>query len=124
MLNHRRDTIFSMRERDRRSTRSVARSRAAKAMCVGGGVIGLMGFVVLGGAEATAHADTKVDQRSVQLREAGDFRVRTAAALWLGTSDHVDAVKPLCSCLDDEAEVESVRVACAAALGKIKKPGS
>jgi hypothetical protein len=47
-----------------------------------------------------------------------------APALSLGTSDDAAAVKPLCECLDDGTESESVRVACAAALGKLKKSGS
>jgi hypothetical protein len=66
----------------------------------------------------------KVSFFADQLKNNDDFRVRTKAALSLGTSDDPGAVKPLCSCLDDGSEVESVRVACAAALGKLKKPGS
>lgn len=58
-----------------------------------------------------------------QLRKNSDFRVRVDAALKLGTSDDAAAVKPLCGCLGDQSEVEAVRVACAAALGKLKKPG-
>lgn len=58
-----------------------------------------------------------------QLRKNSDFRVRVDAALKLGTSDDPAAVKPLCGCLGDQSEVEAVRVACAAALGKLKKPG-
>ena len=66
----------------------------------------------------------KVSFFSDQLKNNDDFRVRTKAALSLGTSDDAGAVKPLCTCLDQGSEVESVRVACAAALGKLKKPGS
>jgi hypothetical protein len=58
-----------------------------------------------------------------QLRKNTDFRVRVDAALKLGTSDDPGAVKPLCGCLGAQSEVEAVRVACAAALGKLKKPG-
>jgi hypothetical protein len=58
-----------------------------------------------------------------QLRKNTDFRVRVDAALKLGTGDDPAAVKPLCGCLGDQSEVEAVRVACAAALGKLKKPG-
>jgi hypothetical protein len=58
-----------------------------------------------------------------QLRKNADFRVRVDAALKLGTSDDAAGVKPLCACLGDQSEVEAVRVACAAALGKLKKPG-
>jgi hypothetical protein len=58
-----------------------------------------------------------------QVRKSPDHRVRMDAALKLGTSDDPDAVKPLCACLSDTAEVELVRVACAAAIGKLNKPG-
>src|SRR5438067_5513051 len=69
-------------------------------------------------------AEGKVSFLADQLKNNDDFRVRTKAALSLGTSDDASAVKPLCGCLDEGSEVESVRVACAAALGKLKKPGS
>ena len=69
-------------------------------------------------------ADGKSSFLAEQLKKNPDFRVRISAALSLGTSDEAAAVKPLCGCLDDGSEVESVRVACAAALGKLKKPGS
>lgn len=58
-----------------------------------------------------------------QVRKFPDHRVRMDAALKLGTSDDVEAVKPLCACLSDTTEVELVRVACAAALGKLNKAG-
>lgn len=57
------------------------------------------------------------------VRKDKDHRVRIDAALKLGTSDDADAVAPLCACLSDGSEVELVRVACAAALGKLNKPG-
>lgn len=69
-------------------------------------------------------AEGKVPYLSDQLKNNPDFRVRTSAALSLGTSDDDAAVKPLCNCLDEGSEVEAVRVACAAALGKLKKSGS
>jgi hypothetical protein len=59
-----------------------------------------------------------------QLRKSTDYRTRTTAALSLGTTDDVAAVKPLCECLGDDKEVESVRIACAGALGKLKKAGA
>ena len=69
-------------------------------------------------------AEGKTTFLAEQLKKNADFRVRTSAALSLGTSDDPAAVKPLCGCLDDGSEVESVRLACAAALGKLKRPGS
>jgi hypothetical protein len=75
-------------------------------------------------AKSTPATGGKVSFFADQLKNNDDFRVRTKAALSLGTSDDPSAVKPLCSCLDDGSEVESVRVACAAALGKLKKPGA
>lgn len=71
-----------------------------------------------------ADAQGKTAFLAEQLRKNTDFRVRTDAALKLGTTDDPTAVKPLCQCLDDQSEVESVRIACAAALGKLKKPGA
>jgi hypothetical protein len=55
-----------------------------------------------------------------QLKTSDDFRVRTQAALALGASGDDAAVKPLCDALSDENE--SVKVAAAAALGKLAKP--
>jgi hypothetical protein len=55
-----------------------------------------------------------------QLRTATDFRVRTQAALALGSSGTAEAVAPLCEGLDDTNE--TVRSAAAAALGKLAKP--
>jgi hypothetical protein len=54
-----------------------------------------------------------------QLRTATDFRVRTQAALALGSSGSSEAVAPLCDGLDDSSE--AVRGAAAAALGKLGK---
>lgn len=69
------------------------------------------------GAESTASL-------SDQLANNGDFRVRVSAALKLGQGDDPKAVQPLCKCLADKTETEAVRVACAAGLGKLKRPGS
>jgi hypothetical protein len=73
-------------------------------------------------AASQVQADGKTAFLAEQLRKNADFRVRVDAALKLGTSDDADAVKPLCACLDED-EVEAVRISCAAALGKLKKPG-
>lgn len=74
-------------------------------------------------ASTAVRAEGKSAFLAEQLRKNTDFRVRVDAALKLGTSDDPEAVKPLCACLDDGSEVETVRVTCAAALGKLKKPG-
>jgi hypothetical protein len=72
----------------------------------------------------TTHAQSsKTKQLAGTLRKDPDHRVRIDAALKLGTSDDADAVAPLCGCLSDTSETELVRVACAAALGKLNKPG-
>jgi hypothetical protein len=55
-----------------------------------------------------------------QLKNATDFRLRTQAALALGSSDDPTAVTPLCGGLDDASD--TVRGASAAALGKLKNP--
>ncbi len=55
-----------------------------------------------------------------QLRTSDDYRVRTQAALALGASGDGAAVKPLCDALGDGNSV--VKVAAAAALGKLGKP--
>ncbi|APR78100.1 PBS lyase HEAT repeat-like domain protein [Minicystis rosea] len=55
-----------------------------------------------------------------QLRTSDDFRIRTQAALALGASGDDGAVKPLCDALSDANA--SVKVAAAAALGKLGKP--
>jgi len=84
------------------------------------------GLLGMGSILATTHesnADSKTAFLAEQLRKNSDFRVRLDAALKLGMSDDAAAVKPLCGCLDDGSEVEAVRVSCAAALGKLKKPG-
>jgi hypothetical protein len=90
------------------------------------------GVLLIGIASAAAaltwvpevDAEGKTPFLTEQLRKHTDYRVRTSAAMSLGTSDDVSAVKPLCACLDDDKEVESVRISCAAALGKLKKPGA
>jgi len=87
-------------------------------------VLAAVAVVVTGSISLDVSAEGKVQFLADQLKNNPDFRVRTSAALNLGTSDDASAVKPLCNCLDQGSEVEAVRVACAAALGKLKKPGS
>ncbi|MFT3771944.1 MAG: HEAT repeat domain-containing protein [Minicystis sp.] len=61
-----------------------------------------------------------VAELASQLKASDDFRVRTQAALALGASGEEAAVKPLCDALGDSNA--SVKVAAAAALGKLGKP--
>lgn len=65
-------------------------------------------------------ADPRTGYLVKQLETSDDFRVRTQAALALGASGDDAAVKPLCSALADGNA--SVKVAAAAALGKLAKP--
>jgi hypothetical protein len=68
----------------------------------------------------SARAEPRVAYLIEQLKTSEDYRVRTQAALGLGASGDDAAVKPLCDALGD-ANV-SVKVAAAAALGKLGKP--
>lgn len=68
----------------------------------------------------TVHADPRTGYLADQLKSNDDYRVRTQAALALGASGDADAVKPLCDALGDSNA--SVKVAAAAALGKLAKP--
>jgi len=58
---------------------------------------------------------------AARLTDHTDFRIRTQAALALGSSGEARAVDPLCKGLSDPNA--SVRSACAAALGKLKLGG-
>ena len=69
---------------------------------------------------AGAIAAPSVAYLAEQLRTSDDYRVRTQAALALGASGDDAAVKPLCDALGDANA--SVKVASAAALGKLGKP--
>jgi len=80
-------------------------------------------FLVASVSHDASAQGSKTGFLAEQLRKNPDFRVRVDAALKLGTSDDPAGVKPLCGCLGDQSETEAVRVACAAALGKLKKPG-
>jgi hypothetical protein len=55
------------------------------------------------------------------LKESSDFRVRTQAALSLGTTASKRAVMPLCQALTDDNR--TVRIAVATALSRLKKGG-
>lgn len=79
-------------------------------------------FVLLGAllAPAAAHADPRTGFLVDQLKTSDDYRVRTQAALALGASGDDAAVQPLCVALADGNA--TVKVAAAAALGKLSKP--
>ncbi len=68
---------------------------------------------------AKAFADTASFAK--QLKDNDDYRVRTQAALALGSSGDEAAVGPLCAALAGDSNV-AVRVASAAALGKLGSP--
>lgn len=68
-----------------------------------------------------AAADPRTTILIEQLK-SDDYRVRTQAALALGSSGDETAIKPLCNALSDENA--SVKTAAAAALGKLTKPAS
>ena len=68
----------------------------------------------------TAHAES-VAELAKKLLGADDFRVRTQAALALGSSGDAKAVSPLCKGLDDSSD--TVRAAAAAGLGKLAQGG-
>jgi hypothetical protein len=65
-------------------------------------------------------ADPRTSYLADQLKSNDDYRVRTQAALALGASGDDAAVKPLCDALVDSNV--AVKVAAAAALGKLGKP--
>ena len=104
-------------------TRDPRGQLSAKAHVKPPGASALVCGLLVALVSSRAVADGKTTFLGEQLRKNADFRVRVDAALKLGTTDDADAVKPLCACLDDDAEVEAVRISCAAALGKLKKPG-
>jgi len=71
-------------------------------------------------APRAALAEPRIAYLVEQLKTSDDYRVRTQAALGLGASGDDAAVKPLCEALGDGNP--SVKVAAAAALGKLGKP--
>ncbi len=66
-----------------------------------------------------AHADPRTAFLVERLKTSDDYRVRTQAALALGASGDDAAVQPLCGALADGNA--TVKVAAAAALGKLSK---
>jgi hypothetical protein len=70
---------------------------------------------------AKASLADSVDRATESLKNGDDFRVRTQAALALGSSKSKRAVTALCDGLSDSST--TVRAASAAALGKLKKGG-
>ena len=79
----------------------------------------LLAALALALVSRTSMADERTSKLIEQLKKAEDYRVRTQAALALGTSSDDAAVKPLCDALGDSNV--SVKVASAAALGKLGK---
>lgn len=69
-----------------------------------------------------ALAQDRIVRLAQQLATANDFRLRTQAALALGTTKSKRAIRPLCGGLDD-SEV-AVRAAAAAALGRLHLGGN
>jgi hypothetical protein len=69
---------------------------------------------------AFAQAQKDVPYLADQLKNGADFRVRTQAALALGASDDVAAVRPLCQALDDPND--AIRSAGAAGLARLGRP--
>jgi hypothetical protein len=67
-------------------------------------------------------AQDRIDRQVTLLKTSSDFRVRTQAALALGSSKSERAVAPLCTGLDDANT--TVRIASAAALGRLNLGGA
>lgn len=89
--------------------------------------IAVAGLVAL--APRAAHADeARVRFLADKLRNDGDFRVRTNAALALGATNDDGAVEPLCNGLSDSGRAgdssEVVRQASAVALKRLNRPSS
>lgn len=88
--------------------------------------INRLGVVILGAilyvvVAADAGATENTETLAARLTDHADFRVRTQAALALGSSREARAVDPLCRGLSDSNA--AVRSASAAALGKLKLGG-
>lgn len=79
-----------------------------------------LAFLVL--LSGPAGAQDRLARMSDELRNNEDFRVRTQAALALGSAKDKRAVAPLCDGLDDS--ITTVRAAAAAALGKLALGGT
>lgn len=91
---------------------------------LGRSVVALLGGVMMLAVSAPAFAQGTgdVDRMVSNLKSGTDFRVRTQAALALGASRSSRATAPLCAALSDANT--TVRVASAAALGKLQLGGA
>jgi len=85
-----------------------------------GRLLPLLALLLIVLAPRLAAADPRTAYLVDQLKSNDDYRVRTQAALALGASADDGAVQPLCDALGADSNV-SVRVASAAALGKLGK---
>jgi hypothetical protein len=89
---------------------------------IGAPLLVLMALMLIA---STAGADGRVSFLADRLKyppaagQPDDFRVRTNAALALGTTDSDDAISPLCGALDDPSEV--VRQGVAVALKRLAR---
>jgi hypothetical protein len=110
-------------------SRAVTARSAPRSCIVNGSMIGslraltslLLALGLLLFVRAAGAADSKTATLAEQLK-SDDYRVRTQAALALGSTGDEAAIKPLCTALSDENA--SVKTAAAAALGKLPKPAS
>jgi HEAT repeats len=88
----------------------------------------LIALLAMMSSASTAWADGRVSFLAARLKyppasgQPDDFRVRTNAALALGTTDSDDAISPLCGALDDPSEV--VRQGVAVALKRLAREAS
>lgn len=79
----------------------------------------VLGVLVVAGSAA---AQDRITRQISLLKTSTDFRVRTQAALALGSSKSAQAVPALCGGLDDANA--TVRIASAAALGRLNLGGA
>lgn len=107
-----------------RSPRAQSVTRGPRAALPSGALRALMSLLLAIGAlllVRVASAESKTAELAKQLK-SDDYRVRTQAALALGSTGDEAAIKPLCDALTDSNA--SVKTAAAAALGKLTKPAS
>lgn len=97
---------------------TMGRRAASGALCTLVSILFALAALLL---VAVASAQSKTADLAKQLK-SDDYRVRTQAALSLGSTGDEAAIKPLCDALSDENA--SVKTAAAAALGKLTKPAS
>jgi hypothetical protein len=103
-----------------RSTRSLGSCILKRRMHKSASMLVLAAASLVAFSPGVVRADPRTGYLVQQLKTSDDFRVRTQAALALGASGDDAAVKPLCDALADGNA--SVKVAAAAALGKLGKP--